>query len=476
MIRTQFAGLTVLTPGESLSTDGFSFQLRNPEITDHLLMVGAVTHSHSGVGALLRPDATPSASVVASGGTLPADSVLIVGLTVTDAQGGETLISPTVSVTTPPAMAAPSSPPLASADYSGGTLAIDNYYYLRSFTDASGGETTPSPYVSVTRAPGHASGQVLLAGLTQGMTAVGATGWRLYKAGSDGQFCLLTTGGIGTDTFTDDGSVCADSVSRPRTTNTTTQSSTLLVTVPPANALPTGSVTFRVYVGIGAGFVDPSLLGEYPLASAGSTLVYLSYSPFAGRPPDTATAIGGANQIDPETDIVDFHWKRAITASALLPAGVSSDVRMATDNHRLYTPSGTVAGNAAGWQPLWTPPRRLTATASQALGASASAMTTISMAPSYTLFRCETNASARVRVYAGLAYRAADAGRASGVVPTGDHGVILDRTNSSDRDFAVAPGTPGMNLDAVSSNIPISLTNLQGATTVSVTLTYIPLE
>lgn len=476
MIRTAFAGLTSLTPGEPLATDGYSFTTRNPLVTDQLLKVGAVTHSHSAAAALGRPDVTPSAAVVASGGTLPADTDLMVGFTVTDSHGGETLISPTVAVTTPPLMAAPSSPPLASADYTGGSLPVDSYYYLRSYTDTGGGETTPSPYVSITREPGHASGKVLMAGLTQGMTAVGATGWRLYKAARDGQFRLLATGDTLNDTFTDDGTIAADSVSRPRTTNTTTQRSTLLVTIPAAGTLPSGSVTFRIYGGIGAGFVDPSLLGEYPLASAGSTINYLAYNPFDGRPPDVATAVAGANKINPETDIVDFHWKGSVTASALLPAGVSSDVRMSTDNHRLYTPSGSVAGDAAGWQPVWTPPRRLTATASAALGSLASAMTTISMAPSYTLFRCETNASARVRVYASLAYRSADAARASAVAPTGDHGVILDRTNNTDHDFAIAPGTPGMNLDAVSSDIPISLTNLEGATTVSVTLTYIPLE
>src|SRR3954468_24605207 len=143
MIRTPFAGLTGLAAGEPLSTDGFSFQNRNPQVTDHLLKVGAVTHSHAAAAALGRPDVTPSAAVVASGGTLPPDTALMVGFTVTDSQGGETLISPTVSVTTPPAMAAPSSPPLASADYTGGSLTIDNYFYLRSFTDVGGGETTP---------------------------------------------------------------------------------------------------------------------------------------------------------------------------------------------------------------------------------------------------------------------------------------------------------------------------------------------
>ena len=220
MRNTLFAGLTQLDPADPLSTDDYSFQAINPDIIDRLLEVGAVTHRHDGHAALENPTLGPSVSVIASGGQIPGGVTFEFAYTQLDADRGETAASPIGSVTTPDLMAAPAFAPVGSADYSAGSLAADAYYYVHTWVDAGGGETTMGPIEPVDVNP-YPNAQVLLSGLASAMPG-GAVGWRLYRARGGENFHYLASG-TG-DTITDDGNLCAQCQVFPPEINTTTQS------------------------------------------------------------------------------------------------------------------------------------------------------------------------------------------------------------------------------------------------------------
>lgn len=60
------------------------------------------------------------------------------------------------------------------------------------------------------------------------------------------------------------------------------------------------------------------------------------------------------------------------------------------------------------------------------LSAASSAISSVDLAAGYRIFKITTSAPMRVRLYADSAYLSADAPRAAGTDPTGDHGVMLD--------------------------------------------------
>lgn len=470
---TPFAGLTVLEPGEPFSTDGYSFQERNPELIDRFLRVGAVTHRHDEHPALGDPDVAASAVAVASAGSFPAEVDATFGYTLVDAWGGETLISPLSEVTTPAKIAAPD-PPTGSADYAAGGLLAGTYTYVKTWTDGAGGETTASVPRSVTLDPGHASGRVRFTDLNDDMVTVGAAGWRIYKSGNGSSYHFLASGAGAT--LDDDGSLCADCVSRPPSRNTSNDKNTIELTMVGAGEMA-DAVSFRLYGSIGAGFTSPSFFGEYPVASAGLVYTFTAWNPGPGTPPPVSTAIPGASKIDPDIELVDWYWKRPVAASGNLPAGVAGDVRLVMDTKTLWTPSGASAAGPAGWQQFF-PPGRATAVASAAAVASgATVQMSIELVPAYTLYRLVTNRATRIRLYAASAYQAPDAARAVSVDPAGDHGVIVDySTASGDLDWAITPPIDGMNLDAIDNTIPLTITNLGATGDVIVTLTYLRRE
>lgn len=71
-----------------------------------------------------------------------------------------------------------------------------------------------------------------------------------------------------------------------------------------------------------------------------------------------------------------------------------------------------------------------------------------------------TSIESRVRVYHSEAQQAADAGRAIGVTPTGNHGVILDYVSTGEEMFDL---TPGIVCDTDSNSVYVTLTNLSGS-------------
>lgn len=364
MHTTIFAGLTELDPDESISADGAAIQARNPSLTDYFLRIGAVTHRHDAHPAMPDPTVAPSALAVPSGGMIPADLDLEVGYTLVDPQGGETLLSPTVVVSTQAGLEPPDNQPTVEMDYTAGTLRIDTYFYGISYLDESGGETSLGPMIQISRDPGFASAQVLLSDLAVGMEDVGAAAWKLYRARGGTDFAYIASGTE--DTFTDTGDICADCNTAPPTQgNNTTGSTTLLrVTLPADEPELAAAEWIKLYVSVDGSFGIPSLLDSYPVASGGATIDFPTLDLLDDRPPAVATTVQGANRIDPDTELIDWHWKRPVADSAALPSGAEEgDVRIVLD------PGIPYAFIDGSWAPWDTSGTALTASAVNASAA-----------------------------------------------------------------------------------------------------------
>jgi len=353
MRKTIFSGLTVLEPGEGLDTDNGAFIGRDRDTIDHFLHLGATLHRHNGKAGLSNPTLPASGAIVASGGSIPSDLSVSLGYTLVDAQGGETMLSPLAVVSTGPPMDIPIAAPSAAVDYTAGSLLVDTYYYAVTFVDGDGGETPAGPAAAAERAPGFASGRVILTNLNYGMEAAGAVGWRLFRAKGGGTFDLLTTGGISEGKFTDDGTTSVDCDIHPPTDsqNTTKQVNTLLVTLPKADANMLNASFINLYASISGDFGESSSLAQYPLASAGATAVFSSLDIGEASPPDVNLSVGGAGLIDPDTELLDYPWRRSVSSSASLGSGLVGWVKLARDTGRLYgvMPPSASAAVAQEW-------------------------------------------------------------------------------------------------------------------------------
>lgn len=349
MKKSLFAGLTILEPGEGLSTDNGAFIGVDRETIDHLLEIGAKTHRHTGLSGLENPTAPASAGVVASGGTLAAGLGISVGYTLEDSNGGETMLSPVAAVSTQNPLSGPTAAPSGAFNSAAGSLLVNTYFYAVSWTDGEGGETPVGPAVTVERPPSFASGRIILTQLNFGMAAAGAKGWRLYRATGGGTYNLLATGGPATSEFIDDGNQSLDCDTHPRgeEENTTLGVSSLLVTIP--SGVQAGTAFINLYASLTGDFSGGSFLGQYPVSSAGHVVAFSTLELSAASPPATNHSIGGAHQIDPETELLNFHWKGPVAGSGSLGSGTLGDVRLTTRDGSLWAVLGASAVNPTQW-------------------------------------------------------------------------------------------------------------------------------
>lgn len=345
--KTPFAGFERLAPGDPLSSDGFSFQFENPLIADRLGQLGAVTHRHDAHAAMADPTTAPTVSTAATGGSIPSGTPIHVTYTLTDAQGGESLPIAAVLVTTAAGYATPASPPTAVPDYTAGSLLAGTYLYAVTVTDGAGGETALGPAVTVTVDPGHANARVLISGLTAiTNTSSGSSssaGWRLWRSVDGGSsWDLMATGGHATDTFTDAGASGGDCTVNPPSTGTTVGTNKLTVTIP-ATGQPATATFFSIYASVDGQFLVPSLLGTYPVADFGSAKNYTALTLLNAQPPAVSQCYPGANQIDPDTDILNWTWKLPVANAAALPssANTTGDVRMTLNDFALHAWNGS---------------------------------------------------------------------------------------------------------------------------------------
>lgn len=332
MEKTPFAGLSVLEPDESIYADNSAFITRDRSEIDRALQIGVKTHRHTGLPGLSNPQVAPSGQIVGSGGTIPSGISLTLGYTLEDAVGGETQISATTLVTTPSPFPSPSVAPVAVADYTEGELDVDTFTYAVTFGDGEGGETPIGPTVTVTREPGFGNAQIKLSGLNVGMEEAGASEWRLYRARSGGEYNLLTTGTGGT--FNDDGTTLADCDVHPPTSNvnTTGDNNQLLYTIPGSAAVGSAATWINLYASQAGDFAESCLLMQVPIGSAGVTVLFDALELLDAQPPDVNRSYGDAGKIDPDTELIDWHWKRPVDSVEDLPEDAEEgDVRAILD-------------------------------------------------------------------------------------------------------------------------------------------------
>lgn len=355
MFKTEFGGLTVLEAGEPLSTDGYSFQTVNPLLTDRLLKLGARTHRHDEHPPISGPIDAPVLTLT-SNGSLPADADIAIAYTLVDTDGGETLVSPTALVTTAPPIEAPDGAPITDTSETGGHLVAGTYTYALTLTDPNGETTAGAPFFANVP-PGTDTNVILISGLSDIVAASdGATGWRLYKSSSVGQLHFLAAGGASLDEVSDDGMLCADCAVTPPTVNSTAVAQGLQVTIPDTvTNQATGVAAYRIYASVGGSFLSPSYVEQR--TDFGTVIDYTDLVVNAGAPPDVSLSFGGAQKIDPDTEILDWHWKRPVATMDDLPMpSEEGDVRVVTDDGSIH-----IYANAT-WVPFtaaamnWMPP------------------------------------------------------------------------------------------------------------------------
>lgn len=335
MHRTAFAGLTALDVNDAITVDGGSFLHQN-DVVDRFLQIGCVTHRHDEHNAIPNPVAQLSAAVSTTGGQLEAGITVYAGYTFTDANGGETMISPIVAISTQPQIIPDLPPPTASADYSAGSLPVGGYSYAFAYRDGAGGQTELQPPVFATRVAGHASGQIIVSGLSAGLVS-GLVSWEAWRADEGGEYKLLTEGS--TDSFTDTGFTCTDCTATPPSVNTTNRTSELTIRLPDSEDDPTvGLATgINLYLSTTGTFGEPSLFAAYPIASAGALITITSLVLGVGFPPPVNRSVAGAHKIEPDTEI-DGPWKKAVANEAALPlaGNTDGDVRETLNDHIIH--------------------------------------------------------------------------------------------------------------------------------------------
>lgn len=343
--KTPFAGYEALGPGDPLSSDGYALQARNPFIADLMAKLGAVLHRHDAHDPMANPSAAPDVEATDTGGSIDAGTTISVQYTLSDPQGGETLPTDPVQVVIGGGYQDPTGAPTVAVDFSAGTLLASTPMYAVSVTDGLGGETALGPPVSVTVSPA-ASAQALLSGLSAITNTSSSNdadaGWRLWRSMDGGvTWDLMSTGPADTDTWTDDGSSVGDCSVSPLTQGTTGSTGAFSVNVPAGQ--PAEATFINIYGCTDGAFISPCLLGTYPITDAGTAQTYDAIAVQGGSPPGVSTCVGGANQIDPDTDILDWPWQRPVATAADLPTdgNDTGDVRVTQDTGDIYAWDGT---------------------------------------------------------------------------------------------------------------------------------------
>lgn len=166
----------------------------------------------------------------------------------------------------------------------------------------------------------------------------------------------------------------------------------------------------------------------------------------------------------------------ATTSTAgIVALATTAEAQAGTDGTKAMTPARVVeAIQTFGAVPAT---RTTAAVTTSSLAANAVWQGSITLAQGYRLLKIQTSAAARVRLYIGSTYQAADLSRGTNKAPTGDHGVVLDYvTTASLLSSMVLPVAEGDTINGGSS-VPITVTNNSGGTTtITVTLTWIKTE
>lgn len=185
---------------------------------------------------------------------------------------------------------------------------------------------------------------------------------------------------------------------------------------------------------------------------------------------DGADGTNGTNGSPGPANSLSIGTVQTLSAGASATATITGTAPNQTLN--LGIPQG-VAGSAVA-------PARANATLTTAsLANNATETGTVALGKSFALIKASADRACRVRLYGTAAQRTADASRAAGTDPTGEHGVVCDLVfTSGNLALDLAPMVFGACQEStVSADIPYSVTNTSGATSaVQVTFSRLAME
>lgn len=284
---TAFAGLYKLDPGDPVSLNNYEFY-ENEEVIDHYIQA-FIGHRHDGTAAMSNFASAATIVSSASGGQLPPSVTYYVGITAIDQYGGETAATSTSAVTAG-TVNDPTVAPVCVAG-AGGSLNLGTYRYAYTFIDVYG-ETIVSPQTNITVT---ANGKVTLT------LPTGSLQKRVYRAYGYGEYNKVADVAALSSTFVDDGTLCINCDQSPPDDSTAGATNKLIITRP---ALPSGAVSWKVYVSEESGLPSPSLLFAYGasaisvIPAAASGVTFSSENEIrVGTPPILSRTIPGAYQI-----------------------------------------------------------------------------------------------------------------------------------------------------------------------------------
>ena len=317
MTLTPFAGLEILAPGAPLSTDSWRFQSIDPSLIDFFLEIGAQTHRHDELPGLVNPNTEVELTQEPTGGALPPDTTVYACFTKVDALGGETLSSKPVSIKTAAGFANPANAPTLTPNLTAGNLLASNYAYAVTVIDGEGGETALGPPSTYTLATGYAHAEIDVEGLKAIMEEVSGTGWRLWRSLNGGPWDLIAKGTAAT--FLDNGEEEVDCNVSPPESSTIKGKALIQVVVAEPSETP-AATNWKLYLSTSSSFTSPSYVATYPLSEYGKTLTFTELPLLPGEPPKVSSSVKHANKIDPDKDLVEWHWKRPVLNLAALEA------------------------------------------------------------------------------------------------------------------------------------------------------------
>lgn len=155
---------------------------------------------------------------------------------------------------------------------------------------------------------------------------------------------------------------------------------------------------------------------------------------------------------------VDLEWLQDTIAAMLVGAGVQ-----------------VTYDDGAGTITLSPSARAVLTKTTASLATMASETGTLAMAPSYRVLSVTVDRACRVRLYTTTSARTADASRAPGTDPTGDHGVMLDLVFTGAGTLTLSPTVDGFLPSG--TVVPYSIQNRDATTgTVQVDMTWVRTE
>ena len=313
---------------DEITHAGWKFTGHDRRLLDQLL-VQAEKHRHAGITIDPATDTKPDAPVVSlnpTGGVFPANTTVHYRTAVVS-DGQEQVGSQIATVTTPAPMAIPAPPTLSSA--SGALTAGDWIYVLTAYYPSTEAETLGSRATSERLS---AAGGFLL---TMPTLPSGATGFNVYRQGpTDSSPRFVASVSVDDATWTDDGSITADTYRTVPTTNTSAGQASIDVTGPTLSA----GETLKVYRTTSLGNWQDSLLTH----TTSTTFTDTGHGTGVGTPLEAAAAVGGPPKIDLGTE-----------ATGSPPPGL-----LTTTHHISFVIEGPVVEGAADvhWVPECVPP------------------------------------------------------------------------------------------------------------------------